>query len=95
MSISVKNITVSIDGTSSSMFTIQLEGKSWYMDHFSFYQRLLTYNTLTFSMHTDPLEDQGEPRFTICSYLIGKEITLTLQTDYIEKASNLQSSDDH
>jgi Rhs element Vgr protein len=94
MSISVKNITVSIDGTSSSMFTIQLEGKSWYMDHFSLYQRLLTYNTLTFSMHTDPLEDQGEPRFTICSYLIGKEITLTLQTDYIEKASNLQSSDE-
>lgn len=94
MSISVKNITVSIDGTSSQMFYIKLEGKSWYMENFSLYQSLLTYNSLSFSMHTDPLEDQSEPRFTICSYLIGKEITLTLQTDNIEKASKLSSSEE-
>ncbi len=94
MSISVKNITVSVDGTPSQMFYIKLEGKSWYMENFSLYQSLLTYNSLTFSMHTDPLEDQSEPRFAICSYLIGKEITLTLQTDNVEKASNLSSSEE-
>ena len=91
MSISVKNITVSIDGTSSQMFFIKLEGKSWYLENFSFYQSLLTYNSLSFSMHTDPLEDQSEPRFSICSYLIGKEISITLQTDNIEKESKLAS----
>ncbi len=94
MSISVKNITVSIDGTSSQMFCIKLEGKSWYMEDFSLYQSLLTYNSLSFSMHTDPLEDQTEPRFTICSYLIGKDIAVTLQTDNIEKESKLASSDE-
>ena len=94
MSISVKNLTVSIDGTSSQMFYIKLEGKSWYMENFSLYQSLLTYNSLSFSMHTDPLEDQSEPRFTICSFLIGKEITITLQTDYIEKVSRLISSEE-
>lgn len=91
MSISVKNITVSIDGTSSQMFFIKLEGKSWYLENFSLYQSLLTYNSLSFSMHTDPLEDQSEPRFAICSYLIGKEISITLQTDNIEKESKLAS----
>lgn len=91
MSISVKNITVSIDGTSSQMFFIKLEGKSWYLENFSLYQSLLTYNSLSFSMHTDPLEDQSEPRFSICSYLIGKEISITLQTDNIEKESKLAS----
>ena len=50
MSISVKNLTVSIDGTSSQMFYIKLEGKSWYMENFSLYQSLLTYNSLSFSM---------------------------------------------
>ena len=91
MSISVKNITVSIDGTSSQMFFIRLEGKSWYLENFSLYQSLLTYNSLSFSMHTDPLEDQSEPRFSICSYLIGKEISITLQTNNIEKESKLAS----
>ena len=87
MSISVKNISVSIDGTPSSGFDLTLDGVMWRLDNFTLCQSLLSYNTLNFSMHKGPEEGEEEPRFTLCSQLIGKEITLALDTDNIENLS--------
>lgn len=87
MSISVKNISVTIDGTPSSGFDLTLDGVMWRLDNFTLCQSLLSYNTLSFSMHKGPEEGEEETRFTLCSQLIGKEITLALDTDNIENLS--------
>ena len=87
MSISVKNISVKIDGIPSSGFDIVIGNTQWRLDNFSLYQGLLTYNTLTFNLHKGPEEDIEETKFSLCSQLIGKEIELALDTDNIENLS--------
>ena len=87
MSISVKHITVTIDDEKSSGFDLTLEGEMWRLDDFTLHQSLLSYNTLYFSMHKGPKEDEKEARFALCSQIIGKEITLSLDTDNIENLS--------
>ena len=87
MSISVKKIQVTIGGATSSGFDIRLDGSFWRFDTFTLYQSLLTYNTLSFSLHKDPEETVNEAKFSVCGELIGKPITLTLQTDNIESLS--------
>lgn len=93
MSISVKNITVTIDDAKSSGFDLEYEGELWRLDNFTLQQSLLSYNTLYFNMHKGPKEDDKEARFTLCSQLIGKEITLSLDTDNIENLSLSTSND--
>ena len=87
MSISVKNITVSIGDSRSSGFDLTFDGEVWRLDDFTLHQSLLSYNTLCFNMHKGPKEDDREARFTLCSQLIGKEISLSLDTDNIENLS--------
>jgi len=87
MSISVKNITVTIDDAKSSGFNLTIDGETWRLDHFTLHQSLLSYNTLCFNMHKGPKEDDKEASFTLCSQIIGKEITLSLDTDNIENLS--------
>ena len=87
MSISVSKITVTIDDINSSGFDITLDGEKWRLDNFTLHQSLLTYNTLCFTMHKGPKEDDKEARFTLCSQIIGKEISLSLNTDNIENLS--------
>lgn len=87
MSISVRNISVKIDGANSSGFDIYIGNTQWRLDNFTLYQGLLTYNTLTFTMHKGPEEDIEEAKFSLCSQLIGKEIELSLDTDIIENLS--------
>ncbi|MBR6981778.1 MAG: hypothetical protein IKH88_18370 [Prevotella sp.] len=88
MSISIKNIVVAIDGIPSTKFDIQLSGMGkWHMEHFSLRQSLMQSNTLTFSMHTDPEEDSSEILFSVCSYLMGKPVKLSLQTAFVELES--------
>lgn len=87
MSITVKNIAVTIDGIASSGFDITMEDVMWRLDNFSLMQSLLSYNTLTFNMHKGPEEGLEETRHSLCSQLIGKEITLALETDNIENLS--------
>ena len=87
MSISVKNITVTIDDVKSSGFDLTFDGEMWRLDDFTLHQSLLSYNTLCFNMHKGPKEDDKEARFTLCSQLIGKEISLSLDTDNIENLS--------
>ena len=88
MSISIKNITVSIGGIPSSRFDINLDGIDYHLDNFSLYQSLLSHNTLSFSLQKKwPEELVQDTTFAVCGYLIGKEITLNLQTDIIEMLS--------
>jgi Rhs element Vgr protein len=87
MSISVKNIKVTIDGNESEKFGILINGTYWRLDNFTLYQSLLTPNSLTFNLHKGPEEDGDEPRFALCSHLIGKAITLALETDNVENLS--------
>lgn len=87
MSISVKNISIAIGGTTSSGFDIDLDGTKYRMDNFTLYQGLLTHNSLSFSMHKGPDEEINEAMFSVCGQIIGKDITVTLQTDNIENVS--------
>lgn len=87
MSISIKNIAVAIDGTKSTGFCISLDGSAWRLDNFTLSQSLLSPNSLYFTMHKGPEENMNEALFTICGQIIGKEITISLETDSIEKES--------
>ena len=88
MSISIRNISIAINGTRSSRFDINLEGIDYHLDNFALYQGLLTHNSLSFSMHKKrPEEDMQDATFAVCGFLIGKEINLSLQTDNIEMLS--------
>lgn len=87
MSISIKNITVAIDGTKSNGFCIELDGTRWRLDNFTLYQSLLSSNSLSFSLHKEPDERINEISFNVCGVIIGKEITVSLETDSIEKES--------
>ncbi len=87
MSISVKHITVTIDGVKSSGFDLTIDGEMWRLNDFTLHQSLLSYNTLCFTMHKGPKEDEKEAKFSLCSQIIGKEITLSLDTDNIENLS--------
>ena len=82
MSISVKNISISIDGVKSNEFDIELEGVKWHLDNFSLFQSLLAPNSLSFTMHhNNPREDENI--FKVCGQIIGKEITVSLETEII------------
>ena len=87
MSISVKNISIAIGGTTSSGFDIDLDGTKYRLDNFILYQSLLTHNSLSFSMHKGPEEEINEAQFSVCGQIIGKDVTVTLQTDNIENVS--------
>ena len=94
MSISIKNITVAIGGIPSRKFDINLEGIDYHLDNFSLYQSLLSPNSLHFSMHKKwPEEFIQDTTFAVCGFLIGKEITVAVNTDNIETLSFLVESD--
>lgn len=85
MSISIKNIQVTIGGTQSNMFKIQLDGAKYRLDSFTLSQNLLQPNVLSFVMYKDPEEDVNEPQFGVCKAIIGKTISIFLQTDSMEQ----------
>lgn len=87
MSISIKNIAIAIDGIKSTGFCVTLDGCDWRLDNFTLSQSLLSPNSLSFTMHKGPEENMNEALFTICGHIIGKEITISLETDCIEKES--------
>lgn len=93
MSISIKNITVAIDGNTSDGFYIDLDNSRWQLDNFSLHQALLAPNSLSFTMHKGPEEDINEAMFTICGQLIGRKISVELQTDSIEQVSLKEEKD--
>lgn len=85
MSISIKNISVSIDGIASSQFDITIGGLEYRLDNFVLHQGLLYCNSLSFTMHKKyPDEDMQDTTFAVCGHIIGKEIIIGLSTDNIE-----------
>ena len=85
MSISIKHISIAIDGVSSKQFDIEIGGIEYRLDNFSLHQGLLFCNSLSFSMHKKyPDEDMQDTTFAVCGHIIGKEITIALSTDNIE-----------
>lgn len=87
MSITVKSIIVKIGSSSSNDFYLDLDGTKWKLDDFSLRQPLLSYNTLTFSMHKEPIEYENDINFNVCKEIIGKDLSLTLETESIENLS--------
>lgn len=85
MSISVNQIRVSIAGTESKGFKIDIAGAPYRLDNFKMHQQLLKPCSLSFELRKDPEEDISEIQFSACSAIIGKAVTLSLQTDAIEK----------
>ena len=85
MSVSVKNIAISIGDTNSNKFKMDIGGARYHFDNFKLEQKLMQPNRLTFTLFKDPKEDISEPQFSICSHLIGKRVELTLQTEATEK----------
>lgn len=84
MSISVKSISVSIDGTQSNKYIINLSGGTFVMSNFCMIERLMNHCTLSFSLVKDPLESITDAQMQVCADIIGKEVELHLQTDPME-----------
>ena len=87
MSISIKNITVAIDGTPSQGFELELQGIPYHMNNFTLIENLMKPSALSFSMHRGPEEHIQDVQFQVCGEIIGKDITLTLETENIEQES--------
>ena len=85
MSISVKSISLSINGTPSNKFKIELDGGKYRIDELRLTQKLLEPCKLKFKLRKDPEEDISEIQFTACGSMIGKPCTLSLQTDSVEQ----------
>lgn len=77
----------------SSGFNIELNGSKYRMDNFTLRQAMLAHNALSFTIHKGPDENIKEAMFEVCGEIIGKPITMTLQTENIENLS-LNSDND-
>ena len=85
MSITVKNIAFSVNGTPSKQFNIELDGAKYSLSQFKLTQKLLEPCRLEFVLQKAPEEDINEIQFTTCGSIIGKDVTLSLQTDSTEQ----------
>lgn len=81
MAISVRSITLTIEGAGESkQWNITIGGEAYHLDNFSLRHGLLTPSTLTFTLTRDPDEAANDPTIGVCGAIVGKEVTLTLQT---------------
>ena len=94
MSISVKNISVSIAGIRSNRFNIELSGDKFSLANFVITERLLDHCRLSFNLIKAPDESIGDTQFQVCADIIGKEVTLFLETDNMENEIQGFSSGD-
>ena len=85
MSVSVSNIVVSIKGIQSEQNYIELEGSRFALDSFELSQQLLQPCRLSFNMFKDTEEDISDVQFGTCSFIIGAEVTLLMQTTSMEE----------
>lgn len=85
MSIQVNNIAVSIDGTQSEQFHIELYGSKFTFDSFTLTQNLLQPCLLKFTLRKDRQEAIEDVQFGACGGFIGTSITLVVQTSNTEK----------
>lgn len=86
MSISVSKISVSIKGIQSEGHYIELQESRFVLDEFELTQQLLQPCHLSFTMGKDTQEDINDVQFNVCSYIIGAEVTLVMETSSMEEA---------
>lgn len=91
MSTTVSRFTLIIDDAKSEDFLIEIDGELFKLDNFVLTQCLMQPNMLRFQMRKGPKEDGSEPQFKTCGSIIGKDITLSLETENFEKISSLKS----
>ena len=87
MSTTVSKLVLTIGDARSEDFLIEIDGTLFQVDDFTLVQCLMQPNTLTFRMRKGPKEGEDEPRFKTCGNIIGKDVSLVLETDNIEKLS--------
>ena len=80
MDISVNSIRLSIDGNSSAQWNIELNGEAFHLDNFSLHHGLMRPSVLSFTLTRDPREDANDPLISVCGAIIGKPVTLDLET---------------
>ncbi|MDE6027477.1 MAG: phage baseplate assembly protein V [Muribaculaceae bacterium] len=88
MSTTVSRFALTIDDARSEDFLIEIDGELFKLDNFVLTQCLMQPNTLRFRMLKGPKEDGSEPQFKTCGSIIGKDITLSLETENFEKLSS-------
>lgn len=91
MSITVSSFTLVIDNAKSDKFIMEIDGELFNLDDFVLAQSLLSPNTLHFVMRKDPKENGSEPQFKTCGNIIGKDVTLCLETENFEKLSAIEA----
>lgn len=91
MSTTVSRFTLTIDDAKSENFLIEIDGELFKLDNFVLTQSLMQPNTLRFRMLKGPKEDGTEPQFKTCGSIIGKDITLSLETENVEQLSTLKT----
>lgn len=91
MSITVSRFALTIDDAKSEGFLIEVDGELFKLDNFVLTQCLLQPNTLRFNMRKGPKEDGSEPQFKTCGSIIGKDVTLSLETENFEQLSSLNA----
>lgn len=91
MSTTISRFILTIDDAKSEGFLIEVDGDLFKLDNFVLTQCLMQPNSLRFSMRKGPKEDGSEPQFKTCGSIIGRDVTLSLETDNFEKLSWLKS----
>ena len=84
MSVSVKSISVSINGILSEQFHIEINGSGFTLEGFTLSQTLLHPCRLSFGMQKDTDENAEDVNFKVCQDIIGQNIALVLQTESME-----------
>lgn len=87
MSTTISRFTLTIDDARSEGFLIEVDGVLFKLDNFVLTQCLLQPNTLRFRMRKGPKEDDSEAQFKTCGSIIGRDVTLSLETENFEKLS--------
>lgn len=91
MSTTVSRFSLVIDDAKSENFLIEIDGELFIADSFVLSQNLMEPNTLRFSLRKGPRENGDEPQFKTCGTLIGKDISLSLETENFERLSTLHA----
>lgn len=94
MSTTVSGFILTIDDARSEGFLIEIGDDLFKVDNFTLTQDLMQPNTLTFSMRKGPREDGSETQFKTCGDIIGKDLSLSLETENFETISALRADGD-
>lgn len=91
MSTTISRFCLTVGDAKSDGFLIEIDGVLFKLDNFTLTQALMQPNILRFRMRKGPREDGSEPQFKTCGSIIGKDVSLSLETANFEFLSFLKS----